>query len=349
MLIFRVMDRLIDFVARVSWPAVGAAFLLLYVIGALIMPLVEPPNMGIHSLAEYSWWFIVTITTVGYGDLYPVSAAGRVTAAAIMLLGISTIGVVLGKLGEGFFTIGRNRMRGLARLSERNHIVIFGYNAGETEQMVHEIVADPEWASRSIVLCSNVQDENPMPREAKFVHGPLSSDDVMDRACVAEADVIIISIYDDSTTIVTAIAANSVNPRAHIVVNLANPESEKHIRRINPAIDCVVSLAIPLTVQALQDPGVTRVIQNLVSNVSDDVMYRIDVPADVGGSRSWRFGDLMERFKREHEAILVGVSDSTNPGAEVNINPGAETPVSDGMTLFYIAKRRLGQLDWASM
>ena len=38
------------------------------------------------------WYAIVTITTVGYGDRYPVTAAGRITAAFIMFMGIGIIG-----------------------------------------------------------------------------------------------------------------------------------------------------------------------------------------------------------------------------------------------------------------
>ena len=347
MLIVQLMNRLIELASRVSWPMIGAVFVLLYGAGALLLDFSEPPGTAFHSIADYSWWFLVTITTVGYGDLAPASAIGRVTAAFIMIFGISTIGVVLGKVGQALFEIGRKRMRGQARLSVRGHLVIFGYSQGETELMIDEIVADPAWADRTIVLCSNFAEENPLPDRVKFVRGQLSSDDVMDRACAAEADVIIIHSHDDSTTIVTAIAANAVNPAAHIVVNLADPRNEKHILRINPSIECVVPMIIPMTVQALQDPGITRVMQALASNVRDDVLYRIDVPPADG--RGWAFGDLLESLKRRHETILVGVAESGSSQDELKINPPSSYQVRGGMTLFYIAARRLDGLDWSSL
>jgi voltage-gated potassium channel len=349
MLILRLMNRLVELMSRVSWPTIGFIFVTLYALGAIMLAIAEPVGSAFHSVADYSWWFLVTITTVGYGDLAPTTPLGRLAAAFIMVFGIGTIGVVLGKVGEAFFEIGRKRMRGQARLNERNHIVILGYNSGETEHMIEEIVADPDWADRPIVLCSAVQEENPIPDRVRFVRGPLSSDDVMTRACVAEANVLIIQSHDDSTAIVTAIAASSVNPDAHIVVGLTDAENEKHILRINSRIECVVPLRIPMTVQALQDPGITRVMQTLLSNVRDDVFYRIDVPRSEDPEQSWPFGELLETFKKRYEAILVGVSESYDPGAAVRINPPSDFRVRPGMALFYIATRRLSGLDWQAL
>ena len=48
----------------------------------------------IHSFFDALWWSAATITTVGYGDIYPVTAAGRIIAVFTMVVGISTLAVV---------------------------------------------------------------------------------------------------------------------------------------------------------------------------------------------------------------------------------------------------------------
>ena len=56
----------------------------------------------ITSYGDASWWAISTITTVGYGDRYPVTAQGRLIAAALMLGGIALLGVITASLASWF-------------------------------------------------------------------------------------------------------------------------------------------------------------------------------------------------------------------------------------------------------
>lgn len=51
-------------------------------------------DANITSGGDALWWAVVTITTVGYGDLYPVTAAGRITGFFVMLAGIGIIGAL---------------------------------------------------------------------------------------------------------------------------------------------------------------------------------------------------------------------------------------------------------------
>ena len=51
-------------------------------------------NPNVHSLWDSFWWTIVTITTVGYGDIYPVTTGGRILAIFLMLGGIATFSAI---------------------------------------------------------------------------------------------------------------------------------------------------------------------------------------------------------------------------------------------------------------
>jgi voltage-gated potassium channel len=75
--------------------AVGGTFLLV-LLGALAITEAEAGEAGasITDLGKGFWWALTTITTVGYGDLYPVSITGRFVAAAMMIGGIALLGVV---------------------------------------------------------------------------------------------------------------------------------------------------------------------------------------------------------------------------------------------------------------
>ncbi|KAA0096150.1 two pore domain potassium channel family protein [Mycolicibacterium sp. P1-18] len=86
---------------RIVVYTVGGVALLIYV-GSLAVLEQErdQPDALITSFGKALWWSITTVTTVGYGDLYPMTTTGRVVAVLLMLGGISLIGVVTASLAS---------------------------------------------------------------------------------------------------------------------------------------------------------------------------------------------------------------------------------------------------------
>ncbi len=76
--------------------AVVCAVGLLLLMGALAVLDAERgvPGATITGFADALWWAGATVTTVGYGDVYPVTGIGRVVAGALMVIGIALVGVV---------------------------------------------------------------------------------------------------------------------------------------------------------------------------------------------------------------------------------------------------------------
>lgn len=62
----------------------------------------HPTNPGFATIGDSLWWGIVTLTTVGYGDIVPKTAAGRLAGIAIMFTGIAVLGVLAGSLASLF-------------------------------------------------------------------------------------------------------------------------------------------------------------------------------------------------------------------------------------------------------
>jgi voltage-gated potassium channel len=81
--------------------------------GAIIVYLFErhAPRSNIHTLGESLWWSAVTVTTVGYGDFFPVTIPGRITAGLIMGIGLLTLAVVTAQVASSFVTQAPSRVR----------------------------------------------------------------------------------------------------------------------------------------------------------------------------------------------------------------------------------------------
>ncbi len=84
---------------RVLLAATATLFL-----GAWLVLLFEEnaKHSNIHSYPDALWWAIVTVTTVGYGDRYPVTGGGRTVATVLMLVGIGLIGVLTATVASVF-------------------------------------------------------------------------------------------------------------------------------------------------------------------------------------------------------------------------------------------------------
>jgi voltage-gated potassium channel len=91
-------------------------------LGALGMFAVETgQNHAIGSFGDALWWSVVTATTVGYGDLSPVTTEGRVIAVALMLAGIGVIGVFTATIASLFFA--HDQVDPVANVQERLNIL----------------------------------------------------------------------------------------------------------------------------------------------------------------------------------------------------------------------------------
>jgi len=65
-------------------------------------------SANIHTAPEAIWWSFVTIATVGYGDYYPVTTAGRITGILLMFVGVGIFGVLSAFLANAFISPRRN-------------------------------------------------------------------------------------------------------------------------------------------------------------------------------------------------------------------------------------------------
>jgi voltage-gated potassium channel len=73
-----------------------------WITSAVAFTLVEDVGIGrrVESFGDALWWSAATISTVGYGDIYPVTVIGRFVAVLTMIVGVSTFGVVTARMAS---------------------------------------------------------------------------------------------------------------------------------------------------------------------------------------------------------------------------------------------------------
>lgn len=88
---------------RGAFSTVAVISILLIIFSSVSILLVEnDPNSNIKTAEDAIWWSFVTITTVGYGDKFPITTEGRMIAAVLMVAGVGLFGTFTGYVASWF-------------------------------------------------------------------------------------------------------------------------------------------------------------------------------------------------------------------------------------------------------
>ncbi|OQY12886.1 MAG: hypothetical protein B6I31_02360 [Desulfobacteraceae bacterium 4572_19] len=116
-------------------------FSITYIILLLLLVHLEQKaeNSSIINFSTAVWYSIVTLTTVGYGDMYPVSTFGKIIGYVFVISSLGVLGILIGSLNSLFTGMREDKYLGYKGTNFKNHVVIVGWNqfAGS---IVHQLV-----------------------------------------------------------------------------------------------------------------------------------------------------------------------------------------------------------------
>lgn len=287
--------------------------------------------------ATFTYFYLTTTATVGYGDLAPQSAGGRIFDAVwLMLGGIALITAVIGKSTNKIIEIWRNRMRGKGDYSERvGHTVLIGWQGDESEKIIRLLMQDTVSNDDAIVVVDCLCEENPLPGEIGFIKGEnLSGESLLRRAGVVGAERILVHTPTDDLTLAVVLTINTLSPQGHVVAYFQKSEAANLARKYAPSLECTSSMASEMLVRSAQDPGSSLVISELLCVGEGATQFTCRLPNSYQSS----IGHLYQSLKAEHNAVLIGYR--AKGASTPQINPAASVEV-DGGEVFYIADTRL--------
>ena len=330
---------------RLSWDALASLVLAHWLIAWALMRHFETGE--ITELIGFWYFYVTTATTVGYGDVSPKTAGGRLlTTFWIMPGGIVLFTVFIAKFVQFISDHWRKRMRGSSDYSFLSgHLVILGWQGRRTQKIIEEIVGDVDADAREIVLCTTKEIENPLPEKVKFIRdASLTCAGLQQRSGLARAAVVIALGHDDNDTLAAALSATAVNHQAHVVAYFEQQAFADLLTSHCPKAEAMVSLSMEMMVRSAQDPGSSRVHQDLLSITKGPAQFSLKVPDNATGLQ---YGPLLTALKERHDATLVAVADDIY-GSGLVLNAKAQHPVPAGSVIYYISDKRIAtsQLGW---
>ncbi len=296
------------------------------------------PNCHQLQLGDALWWGIVTLSTVGYGDVVPHTLDGRVLGAGLMIFQIGFLGyllsVILGAVTETRLKI----LLGNMGTEMKNHVVVAGYTA-VGKAAVRELIASKQSVA---VICEN-QDEVPLVRELGpedqvfGCYGSINSEESFKRANAGQCEAVIFTSEDDTGNLIGALNVRALYPKVRVVVSVRRAELRRTLKAAG-----VTYVATPadmggrLCASAAFRPDVATAVEDLTTATygADIQEYKVLPTSPIAGLT---LSQAEGKIRGATDCLIVGIvepkpptepngvveyTSKINPPASVRFDPG---------------------------
>ncbi len=277
--------------------------------GFLYFELPARPELG---WADGFWWSLVTMTTIGYGDLFPTTPEGRfLVAVPLMFFGIGLLGYVLSLAATTLVEARTRELRGMNDFKGSGHIVVVNFPSVEkVSRIIDEIRAESALGEDvEIVLIDDVLAELPQElalRKVHFVRGNPTQDATLRRANIDRAQRAIVlarpgDARSDAHVLAVTLAIEGRSKAVRTISECTDVSTEELLRKAGcDSIVCTSRFDAHFLSSEVVNPGVHEVVEELLSHLDGQQLY-FAATQPKGGAR---FGALAASAKQAgHLAI----------------------------------------------
>lgn len=260
------------------------------------------------------WYSIISIATIGYGDLSSTSLGARIgTAFFIVFVGLAAFTSAIG-LGIDWLLELRDKERsGMGSPGVKNHLLIVNFpNERRVRQIIDEYLHDPNYRNIEIVIVTDQIESLPFSQpNVSFVRGSPLEEETYHRANVRDArQALVLSTgYDDPNSDSVAASIVSIlehlNPKLRSVAEILNADHSLLFRAVeNVSLVYTFRMSNNLMVQEAQDPGVNMLTQAITSNQIEGTL--VSTRVEGGVEQPLPYIEVAKQLL-DHEVNLVGV------------------------------------------
>jgi voltage-gated potassium channel len=289
---------------------------------------------------------LTTVTTVGYGEIHPLSQAGRVFNCFLILFGVVTILLAIGAMTQTVIELELNQFFGKRRIKNmieklQGHIIRCGYGRvgrGAADELLQ--------AGAKFVVVDRDEDrvENAIKAGMLAVLADASHDRTLQDVGIDRAQGLIATLASDADNLFVILTAKTLNPKLHLSARVAEETSEQKMRRAGADfVFAPYNSTGHRMAQALLKPHVQQFLDFTTQNMGLDAGIEQVRVADKSAFVDQSLEDM--QLRRELGVIVLAIRKASG---EMLFNPPAEAKILGGDHLIVMGRpdglRKLEQL-----
>lgn len=303
----------------------------------------KDPNANIKDFGDAVWFAIVTLTTVGYGDLTPITHEGRIFGSFFLLASLGFYGVMIGQINSIMSTIRENNKLGMNGTNFTNHVVMIGWS-----DFGKAVVDQLTSAGRQVAVVTKEKDNVDIinefyPHKNVFtLFSDFHNYELLNKLNIKECSIVFINLDDDTEKLVYVLNLKKYYSDLKFVVTLDNGNL-KHTFQ-SAGVTYAVSkheIASRLLASYIFEPDVAEYSEEIIAYPQTDEDYDIkQYKVLKDNPYNDRFYDkVFYDMKKEFNVVLIGIVKVEDGKRNLLKNPEQTVKIAEGDYLIMITNK----------
>ncbi|RLC47404.1 MAG: hypothetical protein DRH57_04115 [Candidatus Cloacimonadota bacterium] len=274
-------------------------------------------NSNIGNFVDSIWWALVTITTVGYGDIVPKTFGGRIIGIILIIIGVILVSLLTAGIASKMVESKIKKEHGLKKITLKNHFIICGWN--KSGYRVLEAFSNLiKMKECSIVLVGNYTSEkindliSMFPKlNIQYVRGDYTDEEILERANIKNAmKAIVLSSEDidnpqqaDDRSIITTTTIHYLNNNLPVIIQLQDSSNKRHIKYESDEVIIYEEYGGFVLANDALHSNIYRFLVNMLRG-NEHSIEKIDIPSQFVNHS---YQEMFSYIKKERNAVLLGI------------------------------------------